>query len=115
MSRPAASELRYRALTHHNPGRCSLIVYRTDDGPWVCVAEDVGGHMGPPVRTAVRAVAAVIHRELIPEGVDWQLVLVAHDGRLERVEWGESFGGWFAKPRFSELASLVSMVGIPPA
>jgi hypothetical protein len=113
-------ELRYRALTHHNPGRCSVTVYPMDEGPWICIAQDLGGHMGPPVRTAVRAVAAVIHRELIPVGVDWQLVLVgarsgAHDGRLERVEWGEAFGGWFARPRFVDLASLVSVVGFPPA
>ena len=111
MSGPAPVELRYRALTHHNPGRCSVTLYRMDAGPWVCVARDVAEHMGPPVRTAVRAVAAVIHRELIPAGVDWLLVLVAHDGRLERVEWGEAFGGWFAKPRFVDLASLV---GIQP-
>ena len=69
-------ELRYRALTHHNPGRCAVTVYRMQAGPWVCVAENLDGHLGPPVRTAVRAVAAVIHRELIPAGVDWQLVLV---------------------------------------
>jgi hypothetical protein len=108
-------ELRYRALTHHNPGRCAVTLYRMQDGPWVCVAENLGGHLGPPVRTAVRALAAVIHRELIPVGVDWQLVLVGEDGRLERVEWGEAFGGWFARPRFSALSSLVSVVGIPPA
>jgi hypothetical protein len=115
VSEPAPIELRYRALTHHNPGRCAVTVYPTDEGPWYCVAQDVDGHMGPPVRTAVRAVAAVIHRELIPVSVDWQLVLVAHDGRLERVEWGEAFGGWFARPRFVDLASLVSVVGLPPA
>jgi hypothetical protein len=114
-SPPLLVELRYRALTHHNPGVCAVTLYRMDVGPWVCVAEDLDGHLGPPVRTAVRAVAAVIQRELIPVGVDWQLVLRGHDGRLERVEWGESFGGWFARPRFAELGTLVSMVGIPPA
>jgi len=108
-------ELRYRALTHHNPGRCAVTVYPMDEGQWVCVTENLEGHMGPPVRTAVRAVAAVIHRELIPVGIDWQLLLVAHDGRLERVEWGEAFGGWFARPRFLDVSSLVSVVGIPPA
>lgn len=115
MSGPAAVELRYRALTHHNPGRCAVTLYRMEPGPWICVVENVEGHIGPPVRTAVRAVAAVIHRELIPEGVDWQLVLVGPAGRLERVEWGEAFGGWFARPRFLEVASLVSVVGIQPA
>jgi hypothetical protein len=116
MSAAGASpvELRYRALTHHNPGVCAVTVYRMDEGPWVCVAENLDGHLGPPVRTAVRAVAAVIHRELIPAGVDWCLVLVAADGRLERVEWGEAFGGWFARPRFAELRTLVSLVGILP-
>jgi hypothetical protein len=107
-------ELRYRALTHHNSGRCAVTLYGTDEGAWICVAENLEGHLGPPVRTAVRAVAAVIHRELIPEGVDWQLVLVGHGGRLERVEWGEAFGGWFARPRFCDLPSLVSVVGIRP-
>jgi hypothetical protein len=120
MTGPAPIELGYRALTHHNPGRCTATLYRMDEGPWVCVVQDLDGHLGPPVRTAVRAVAAVIHRELIPVGVDWQLVLAAHDGRLERVEWGEAFGGWFARPRFSALSSLVSVVGayprgLPPA
>ena len=110
-----AVDLRYRALTHHNPGRCAVTVYPLDDGPWVCVAANVDGHLGPPVRTAVRAVAAVIQRDLIPVGVDWQLVLAAGDGRLELVEWGESFGGWFARPRFRPLATLVSVMGIPPA
>lgn len=113
-ARPRMTELRYRALTHHNPGRCSVTVYPMDEGPWVCVAQDLGGHMGPPVRTAVRAVAAVIHRELIPVRVDWRLVLRGQNGRLERVEWGEAFGGWFARPRFAELRTLVSMVGIHP-
>jgi hypothetical protein len=47
-------------------------------------------------------------------GVDWRLVLVAADGRLECVEWGEAFGGWFARPRFAELRTLVSLVGILP-
>jgi hypothetical protein len=108
-------ELRYRALTHHNPGRCAVTLYRPEDSPLVCVAENLDDHMGPPVRTAVRALAAVIHRELIPVGVDWQLVLVGGDGRLELVEWGEAFGGWFAHPRFVALSSLVSVVGIPPA
>lgn len=112
--RPRTTELRYRALTHHNPGRCAVTVYHMDEGPWVCVAEDLDGHLGPPVRTAVRAIAAVIHRELIPERVDWRLVLRGQDGRLERVEWEEAFGGWFARPRFSELRTLVSMVGIHP-
>jgi len=111
----ARFDLPYRALTHHNPGRCAVTVYPMDDGPWVCVAEDVEGHMGPPVRTAVRAVAAVIHRELIPVGIDWQLVLVGGGGRLERVEWGEAFGGWFARPRFVDLPSLLPVAGIPPA
>jgi hypothetical protein len=115
MSGPPPVELRYRALTHHNPGRCAVEVYPRDEGPWYCVARNVDGHMGPPVRTAVRAVAAVIHRELIPEGVDWCLVLAASDGRLERVEWGEAFGGWFARPRFVDVSSLVAVVGIQPA
>ena len=115
MSSRARIELSYRALTHHNPGRCAVTLYPMDEGPWVCVAENVDGHLGPPVRTAVRAVAAVIHRELIPVGVDWLLVLVGAHGRLELVEWGESFGGWFARPRFGELASLVPLVGISPA
>ena len=59
------------------------------------------------MRTAVRAVAAVIHRELVPVGVDWRLVLVGRDGRLEVVEWGEAFGGWFARPRFAPLSARV--------
>ena len=42
-------ELRYRALTHHNPGRCTVTLYRMQDAPWVCVAEDLDGHLGPPV------------------------------------------------------------------
>jgi hypothetical protein len=107
-------ELRYRALTHHNPGRSAVTVYAMDTGPWICVARDLDGHLGPPIRTAVRALAAVIHRELVPVGTDWQLVLVGPGGRLERVEWGEAFGGWFARPRFEEVSSLVSVVGIPP-
>jgi hypothetical protein len=41
-------------------------------------------------------------------------VLRGPGGRLERVEWGEAFGGWFARPRFAELRTLVSMVGILP-
>ncbi len=85
-----------------------MTVHPSADGPWVCVATDCDGHLGPPVRTAVRAVAAVIHRELVPERVDWQLVLVGRDGSLERVEWGEAFGGWFARPRFVPLVSPVS-------
>jgi hypothetical protein len=104
---PEAVELHYRALTHHNRGRCLVAVHPSGEGPWVCVAEDCDGHLGPPVRTAVRAVAAVIHRELVPVGTDWQLVLVGSDGRLERVEWGESFGGWFARPRFVPLSARV--------
>jgi hypothetical protein len=115
VSGPAPVELRYRALTHHNPGRCAVTVYRLQEGPWVCVAENLDGHLGPPVRTAVRAVAAAIHRELVPVGTDWQLVLVTPDGRLERVEWGEAFGGWFARPRFADLASLVSAVDADPS
>ena len=115
MSVPVPIEIHYRALTHHNPGRCAVTVHPMDESPWVCVAEDVEGHMGPPVRTAVRAVAAVIHRELIPVGIDWQLVLVGGGGRLERVEWGEAFGGWFARPRFVDLPSLLPVAGIPPA
>jgi hypothetical protein len=111
----ARHELRYRALTHHNPGRCAVTLYSVEGGPLVCVAENLDAHMGPQIRTAVRALAAVIQRELIPVGCDWQLVLVGRDGRLELVEWGESFGGWFARPRFVSLASLVSVVGIPPA
>jgi hypothetical protein len=102
-----AVELRYRALTHHNPGRCLVTVHSSADAAWVCVAEDCDGHLGPPVRTAVRAVAAVIHRELVPIGVDWRLVLVGRDGRLEGVEWGEAFGGWFARPRFVPLSARV--------
>jgi hypothetical protein len=102
-------------LTHHNPGRCAVTLHRAERGPWVCVAENLEGHLGPPIRTAVRALAAVIQRELIPVGVDWQLVLVGGDGRLERVEWGESFGGWFARPRFIGVTSLVSPAGTPPA
>jgi hypothetical protein len=108
-------ELRYRALTHHNPGRCLVTVERAFDAPWTCLVGDCDGHLGPPVRTAVRAVAAVIHRELIPVGIDWQLVLVGRDGRLERVEWGESFGGWFAHPRFSPLMPAVAEATRPPA
>jgi hypothetical protein len=115
VSVPAPVELRYRALTHHNPVRCVVTVYRMQEGPWVCLAENLDGHLGPPVRTAVRAVAAAIHRELVPVGVDWQLVLVTPDGRLERVEWGEAFGGWFARPRFVDLTSLVSPVDADPA
>jgi hypothetical protein len=97
-------ELQYRALTHQNPGRCLVTVHRS----WVCAVEDCDGHLGPPVRTAVRAVAAVIHRRLVPVGVDWQLVLVGRDGRLERVEWGEAFGGWFARPTFVPLSTAVT-------
>lgn len=108
-------ELRYRALTHPNPGRCLVSVERSCDGPWACVVRDLDGHLGPPVRTAVRAVAAVIHRELIPVGVDWQLVVEARDGRLARVEWGEAFGGWFARPRFVPVASVVPEIYQPPA
>jgi hypothetical protein len=111
---PVPVELRYRALTHHNPGRCTVTVYPMQGGPWVCVAENLDGHLGPPVRTAVRAVAATIHRELVPSGTDWQLVLVSPDGRLERVEWGEAFGGWFARPSFVDLVSLVSAVDADP-
>jgi hypothetical protein len=104
---PAPVELFYRALTHHNRGRCLVTVHPSADGPWVCVAADCDGHLGPPVRTAVRAVAAVIHRELVPERVDWQLVLVGRGGGLERVDWGEAFGGWFARPRFVPLSARV--------
>jgi hypothetical protein len=112
---PAPVELHYRALTHHNPGRCLVTVHPSPDGAWVCVAEDCDGHLGPPVRTAVRAVAAVIHRELVPVGVDWRLVLVGRDRRLELIEWGEAFGGWFARPSFEPLSSHVPGVGAPPA
>jgi hypothetical protein len=72
------------------------------------VATDCDGHLGPSVRTAVRAVAAVIHRELVPVGVDWQLIVEARDGRLERVEWGEAFGGWFARPSFVPVAPVLA-------
>jgi hypothetical protein len=106
--------LRYRALTHHNPGRCLVTVVRAPEGPWTCLAADTDGHLGPPVRTAVRAVAAVIQRELIPAGVDWQLLLETRDG-FERVEWGESFGGWFAHPRFVPLLPAVVEIQRPPA
>jgi hypothetical protein len=102
-------ELRYRTLTHHNPGRCSVVVHRPQDAAWVCVVSDCDGHLGPPVRTAVRAVAAVIHRDLVPTGVDWQLVLAGRDGRRERVEWGEAFGGWFARPQFVPVAAPSSL------
>ena len=108
-----AVELRYRALTHHNPGRCLVTVVRALDAPWMCLVADCDGHLGPPVRTAVRAVAAVIQRELIPAGVDWQLLLGTHAGGLERVEWGESFGGWFAHPRFVPLQTV--LVDSPPS
>jgi hypothetical protein len=103
-----AVELRYRALTHHNPGRCLVTVHRSPDAAWVCVARDCDDHLGPPVRTAVRAVAAVIHRELVPVGTDWQLIVAGRDGRLERVEWGEAFGGWFARPRFVAVSSVLA-------
>jgi hypothetical protein len=108
-------ELRYRALTHHNAGRCLVTVQRSLDGPWTCVVADLDGHLGPRVRTAVRAVAAVIQRQLIPVGVDWHLLLESRDGRLERVEWGESFGGWFAHPRFTPLQPAIVEGRHPPA
>jgi hypothetical protein len=111
---PDPVELRYRTLTHHNPGRCLVTVVRAFDGPWTCVVADCGGHLGPPVRTAVRAIAAVIQRELIPDGIDWLLLLERRDG-LERVEWGESFGGWFAHPRFVPLLPAAIEAQRPPA
>jgi hypothetical protein len=107
-------ELRYRALTHHNPGRCLVTVVRTLDAPWSCLVTDCDGHLGPPVRTAVRAVAAVIQRELIPPGVEWTLLLVRRAGGLERVEWGESFGGWFAHPRFLPVPTVLAAAERPP-
>jgi hypothetical protein len=108
-------ELRYRALTHHNPGCCLVTVVRAEDAPWTCLVADGDGHLGPPVRTAVRAVAAVIQRELIPPGVAWQLLLETRAGGLERVEWGESFGGWFAHPRFVPLQTVLAEPQRPPA
>jgi hypothetical protein len=63
------------------------------------------------VRTAVRAVAAAIHRELVPEARRLAGVLVGRDGSLERVEWGEAFGGWFARPRFVPLVSRAHDAG----
>jgi hypothetical protein len=107
-------ELRYRALTHHNPGRCLVTVVRAPDAPWTCRVADQDGHLGPPVRTAVRAVAAAIQRELVPPGVEWQLLLETASG-LERVEWGESFGGWFAHPRFIPLQTAIAEPRRSPA
>ena len=58
----------------------------------------------------------MIHRELIPVGIDWQLVLMGEHGRAgARRKRGARRGGWSARPRFSALPSLVSVVGIPPA
>ena len=59
------------------------------------------------------------YRELIPVGIDWQLVLMGEHGRLELVEWGEAFGGWVADVaqapgRMAFLPHLPDWPSMPP-
>jgi hypothetical protein len=95
-------ELRYRALTHFNPGRCAVEVDERDDGPWLVVVSDLPGHDGPRVTNAIRVIAAVVARDLLPPRTDWRLVVRRSDGTHAAVEFGEAFAGWFNRPEFRD-------------
>ena len=114
----SVTELSYRALTHHNPGRCRVEIHAPAHGPRVAVASDLPGHLGPDVVSAARVVAAVIQRDLVAPGEDWVLVVRRRFGGHALVTFAESFGGWFNRPTFTPLSpdDLAGVLaGVAPA
>jgi hypothetical protein len=105
----ARTELRYRTLTHINPGRCLVELHDQGDGRGVlAVASRTLGPeaaAGPSLVNGASAIATGIQRDLLPEERrcgELTLVLRTATGPC-LVAFAESFDGWFARPSFEPL------------
>lgn len=109
----AVAELRYRTLTHVNPGRCLVELHDRADGRGVLAvatsAPEAAWAHAPSLVNAAAAIATGIQRDLLSDEqrrAGLTLVVHAPTGPC-LVEFAESFGGWFGRPAFQPLTGAM--------
>jgi hypothetical protein len=116
----AIAELRYRTLTHTNPGRCLVELHAPAGAQGVvAVASALPATGGPSLVNGACAIAARVRGDLLTaEQRRQELTLVVHAGVGPRlVSFAESFDGWFGAPSFAPLTAteLEALVAGTPA
>jgi hypothetical protein len=109
----AVVELRYRTLTHVNPGRCLVELHEDPDGRGVvAVASSAPASSwarSPSLVNGASAIATGIQRELLSDEArraGLTLVVRTPTGPC-LVAFAESFDGWFARPSFEPLTDAM--------